>query len=80
MPVDITEKMGKLREALMAARTNMSTQQQRLTQMTTELARVKQSRISTDLTGELHSIVLVTQFTSCSFRSTCNYRKYSTSL
>lgn len=49
--MDLTEKMNKLRDALIMARTTITAQQNRLTQMTTELARVKQSRISGDQTG-----------------------------
>jgi hypothetical protein len=43
--------MNKLRDALMTARTTITTQQNRLTQMTKELARAKQTRISSDQTG-----------------------------
>jgi uncharacterized coiled-coil protein SlyX len=43
--------MNKLRDALVAARTIITSQQTRMTQMTNELTRVKQSRISTDQTG-----------------------------
>ena len=53
LPVDLTEKMNKMRDALVQARTLLTAQQSRATQLTSELARVKQSRISTDLTGSL---------------------------
>lgn len=43
--------MNKLRDALVMARTTITAQQNRLTQMTNELSRAKQSRISNDLTG-----------------------------
>ena len=49
--MDLTEKMNKLRDALIMARTTITAQQNRLTQMTSELGRVKQSRISGDQTG-----------------------------
>ncbi|CAF1152906.1 unnamed protein product [Adineta ricciae] len=56
LPGDLTEKMTKLREALVAARTRMAAQQSRITQLTIDLANAKQSRISADLT-EVHSLV-----------------------
>ncbi|UJR31736.1 hypothetical protein I4U23_019216 [Adineta vaga] len=56
LPVDLSEKMAKLREALLAARTRITAQQIRITQMTNELARAKQAHISTDLT-EVHALV-----------------------
>jgi myosin heavy subunit len=56
LPVDLSEKMNKLRDALVAARTIITSQQTRMTQMTNELTRVKQSRISTDQT-EIHTLV-----------------------
>jgi hypothetical protein len=43
--------MNKLRDALVMARTTIKSQQTRMSQMTNELSRAKQSRISTDLTG-----------------------------
>lgn len=43
--------MNKLREALIMARTTITTQQNRLSQMTNELARAKQSRIPSDQNG-----------------------------
>jgi hypothetical protein len=43
--------MNKLRDALVMARTTITSQQNRMTQMTNELARAKQNRISTDLSG-----------------------------
>ncbi|CAF0737724.1 unnamed protein product [Adineta steineri] len=56
LPNDLSEKMNKLRDALVAARTIITSQQTRMTQMTNELTRAKQARISTDLT-EIHSLV-----------------------
>jgi flagellar biosynthesis/type III secretory pathway chaperone len=50
--MDLTEKMNKLRDALLHARTAISTQQARNNQLTSELVRAKQSRISNDHTGE----------------------------
>lgn len=46
--------MNKLRDALVMARTRITSQQNRITQMTAELARAKQSRISTDLNGSIY--------------------------
>jgi hypothetical protein len=43
--------MNKLRDALVAARTAIAAQQSRMSQMTNDLVRAKQSRISNDLTG-----------------------------
>ena len=51
LPVDLSEKMNKLRDALVMARTTITSQQNRMSQMTNELTRAKQSRISTDFTG-----------------------------
>ncbi|CAF3987060.1 unnamed protein product, partial [Rotaria sordida] len=56
LPVDLSEKMNKLRDALVMARTTITSQQNRMTQMTNELARAKQTRISNDLT-EAHALV-----------------------
>ncbi|CAF4571879.1 unnamed protein product [Rotaria sp. Silwood2] len=56
LPVDLTEKMNKLRDALVMARTTITAQQSRMTQMTNELARAKQTRISNDLT-EAHTLI-----------------------
>jgi hypothetical protein len=41
----------------MTARATITTQQNRITQMTKELARVKQSHISSDQTGSLKKIL-----------------------
>ncbi|CAF4965323.1 unnamed protein product, partial [Rotaria sp. Silwood1] len=56
LPIDLTEKMNKLRDALVMARTRITTQQNRITQMTNELIRAKQTRISNDLT-EAHVLI-----------------------
>lgn len=61
--MDLTEKMNKLRDALIMARTTITAQQNRLTQMTTELARVKQSRISGDQTGLFNQSCIITMNT-----------------
>lgn len=47
--------MNKLRDALSMARTTITSQQNRITQLTNELARSKQTRISNDYNG-LNSI------------------------
>jgi hypothetical protein len=48
--------MNKLRDALLKARATIASQQTRMTQMTNELTRAKQSRISTDLSGSKFNI------------------------
>jgi len=56
LPTEVTERMNKLRDALLHARTAMATQQTRVTQLTSDLTKAKQNQISSDLT-EAHSII-----------------------
>ncbi|CAF3478243.1 unnamed protein product [Rotaria socialis] len=56
LSAELSEKMNKLRDALVMARTTITSQQKRMSQMTTELTRAKQARISNDL-NEIHSMV-----------------------
>lgn len=72
--------MNKLRDALIMARTTITTQQARLTQMTNELARAKQSRIPTDQTGSFEGNLIVTFGLFVFDRNSSSCRKYSTNL
>ncbi|CAF5072438.1 unnamed protein product, partial [Rotaria magnacalcarata] len=56
LSAELSEKMNKLRDALVMARTTITSQQKRMSQMTMELTRAKQARISNDL-NEVHSMV-----------------------
>ncbi|CAF1364827.1 unnamed protein product, partial [Didymodactylos carnosus] len=56
IPTDVIERMAKLRDAIVHARSVISTQHVRIMQLTTELAQSRQSHISSDLT-EVHQLV-----------------------
>jgi hypothetical protein len=65
--------MNKFRDALVMARTTITSQQNRMTQMVNDLARAKQSRISNDLTGSNFFLIIKFQFFIFLCRSSCYY-------